>query len=436
MHKKLISVLILLLISLNGWCQNFTADGIHYRIMNSSLAVIECENPEGYIGNITIPKTVIYKNYTYTVTKVGSTAFRNCGKLSSVTLPDTIREIEPRAFEACGISQITLPSKLKVLGKYAFYNCKKLKEIEIPQAITKIEFGTFRNCAGLESIKLSPKIDTIDYLAFDSCVSLKAIDISALIKYISTDAFLSCQALINVDTDNLIYSSQQGVLYNKQKTKLLFCPTTDSIYQIPNSVVTIGEFAFWGKDNLKTIVIPPSVKTIEDYAFARSGLTSLKLPKSVKSVGLYSFAGCMVLKGLDIDSTIYQIHKISIDNDPEPFEYYPECWVCKEPTFPMEKWRYFGDNTLLPTSRNNIHVSGKVTVYFKVDVYGFVVSMIRIAKSNNPIFELEAVRLIHNTPPWIPGEIDQKTAELYTTYLIVFNYKTKHKYNTFLNSTQ
>ena len=110
-------------------------------------------------------------------------------------------------------------------------------------------------------------------------------------------AFYDCRGLtgINVDENNTVYSSIDGVLFNKLQTELILYPRRkQGTYTIPNSVTSIGSYAFSGCSGLTSIDIPSSVTSIGNSVFSRcTGLTSVTIPNSVTSIGQYAFVYCI-----------------------------------------------------------------------------------------------------------------------------------------------
>jgi len=121
--------------------------------------------------------------------------------------------------------------------------------------------------------------------------------------------FFDCPNLtaINVDTGNSGYSSENGVLYSKDKTILLKYPEgkKDRTFTIPNSVTTIKERAFTGCTILTSLTIPNSVTSIEAYAFTQcTNLTSVTIPDSVTSIETYAFSYCTSLTSITIPNGV------------------------------------------------------------------------------------------------------------------------------------
>lgn len=220
-------------------------------------------------GSVTIPSSV---------TTIDHGAFMWCSKLSTVTIPSSVTTIRGKAFYGCGVTSIVIPSSVDSIAAMTFMNCTSLTSITIPSSVTAIGASAFCNCNRLPSIVIPSSVTSIGNFAFDNCESLTKIFIPSSVISIGSAAFSGCTALIEIDTNNPVYSSLNSVIYNKDKTTLIQCPTTKSgKFVIPSSVTSIESGAFWECRHLTSISIPSSVISIKNGAFSSScySLTSI-----------------------------------------------------------------------------------------------------------------------------------------------------------------
>ncbi|MBN2730576.1 MAG: leucine-rich repeat protein [Bacteroidales bacterium] len=161
----------------------------------------------------------------------------------------------------------------------------------------------------LKSITLPATITSIGMQAFGNSQYLSTINISSTVNSIAARAFEICAAFINVDSNNPNYSSVDGVLFNKNKTKIIHYPVSKTgNYTIPASVNSIEPRAFWECTKLESVTIPPSVNSIGDCAFWESeGLTNVNIPPSVTSIGDCAFWSCTSLANINIPSSVTSI---------------------------------------------------------------------------------------------------------------------------------
>lgn len=160
-------------------------------------------------------------------------------------------------------------------------------EGEIPQyAFCPVVDGFDRSM--LKSVVLPKTANSIGESAFGLCSGIDRVKIPASVKQIESMAFIGCSGVFEVDSTNTEYASQDGLLYNKAVTKLLHCPISlkDNCF-LPNTVDSIGEFAFYSCTKIKLLDIPYSVVWIGNYAFLNcSGLESVSTNNAASSIYL------------------------------------------------------------------------------------------------------------------------------------------------------
>ena len=261
-----------------------------------------------YVGNaekVDIPAKIDGKS----VTSIGYQAFSGCKSITSVTIPSGVTDIDIRAFSGCeNLTGITIPDGVTKIGESAFQDCAKLAGVTIPNSVVNIGWGAFGYCKSLDSITIPDSVNKIGGRAFMYCESLTK---------------------INVASENKKYSSEKGVLFNKDKTKLICYPNakTDKTYSIPDGVTNISADAFQNCVNLTSVTIPDSVTKIGSGAFMFcSGLTSVTIPDGVTSIEDWTFCECTSLKNVKIPDNVKSIGKYA----------FCECTSLKNITLPSK----------------------------------------------------------------------------------------------------
>lgn len=193
-------------------------------------------------------------------------------------------------------------------GNFTFTN------IVFPESLTAIGQYSYTRCYALQDVVIPPSVSSIDTYAFYSCTRMLNISIPSSVTTIGLLAFGGLKAVINVDPANVHYMSSNSVLYNKTQTELIQWPQYRSgNFEIPSTVKTIGDYAFYNSSALTSVTIPSSVTTIGRYAFYYcNGLTTLTIPSSVASIGEYAFYSCYGLR------TLYAYAKTPVNLDASP----------------------------------------------------------------------------------------------------------------------
>ena len=262
-----------------------TCSGIKYAYDSSTKkASVVKDSRNGDVETI-IPSKILINMEEYEVTSIGDSAFYGCDHITSITIPSSVTSIGNYAFFGCNrLTSITIPSSVTSIGNTAFYGCSGLTSITIPGSVTSIADDVFQDCSGLTSITIQKGVNNLNGILFSFCENLSE---------------------ILVEDDNEYYCSDNGILFNKDKTTLIYYPSKKTgEYNIPISVTSIGDYAFHGCWTLSGISIPSSVTSIGERAFyGCTGLTSIIIPSSVTDIGAYAFYGCTGLTGITIPSS-------------------------------------------------------------------------------------------------------------------------------------
>ena len=351
--------------------KSFDVGLLHYEITGASTVEVVKSDDYETLTTVVIPETVEIDGKTYTVTRIGEDAFRDCKNLTSLnlpksvtgiginalygcsglteinvdnanttfssvggvlfnkdkteiirfpenksgsyTIPNSVTYIHYGAFEHCkNLSSINIPNSVKRIGSFAFIDCISLTEISVPEGIVTIENQTFQDCTGLSSVTIPQSVTEIGGNAFEDCISLESIAIPSNVISIGYSAFRGCYSLKEMNLDgNNYYSFENQTIFNKDKTELicyLNSSATDE-YTIPNTVTRIGDAAF-SKCNISSITIPESVISIGASAFMScSNLTAITIPNSVTDIESYAFEDCYDLKSIILSESITKIDR-------------------------------------------------------------------------------------------------------------------------------
>lgn len=196
-----------------------------------------------------------------------------------------------------------------VIGINLFYQCKNLTAITLPISAKTIKMYAFNRCEGLTDLVIP--CQSIEADAICNCVNLETVRLSSAVKLFDGGNLYGCPKLTTmaVDNDNQNYIVIDGVLYSKDKKTIVKYPMgkEGSSFAIPNTVVTIGEKAFY-YSFLESIFIPESVTKIESSAFINNiKLNNVELPNSIKKIGYMAFWGCRSITSIVIPSGLQEI---------------------------------------------------------------------------------------------------------------------------------
>ena len=322
-------------------------------------------------GNVLyIDNCLIEANYSlsgeYTIKDstrlLAGNAFYGCYKLTSITIPESITSIGPKAFDICtsltsvvwnvincedfnkdnnpfygltNITSFTFGDNVEHIPAYLCRNMGNLLSITIPNSVTSIGKGAFYNCSSLASVTIGNSVTSIGEYAFSGCSSLSSITIPNSVTTIGDEAFYSCSFLTTITIPNSVTSIGNYVFSS--------CSSLTSV-TIPNSVTSIGYNPFYNCSALTSItltaptmeafchgttnqqidleiyrniqidgnevteiVIPESVDSIKSKAFYMCNISSVEISDGVTSIGNNAFTDCPSLTSITIPNSVTSI---------------------------------------------------------------------------------------------------------------------------------
>ncbi|MDO9633870.1 MAG: leucine-rich repeat domain-containing protein [Paludibacter sp.] len=307
------------------------------------------------------------------------------GKHGECVIPATVTSIAISAFTACiGLSGFALEgenSTYSVVDSVLFsknlntliqYPTGKIGNYTVPNFVDHIGYAAFDACDGLTNVMISDSVKTIATSAFAVCRNLLTVTIGKSVASIGDNAFAFCgkQTAFNVHPDNLSFAVNNGVVFNKNHSTLVLYPAgKQGDYEIPNTVSSIGRWAFYSSKitgvsipntvtsignsaffyckNITHVVLPNSITSIDENAFGSSDITSINLPIGLTYMGHSAFSYCTALTSITIPETMTSIEEYTFQH----------CSALSEVFFPATL-KTIGANAF----RNCTGLSGVLTI--------------------------------------------------------------------------
>ena len=253
-------------------------------------------------GTVTVPETV---------TKIGEGAFSGVEGLKTIVIPSTVKEIAANAFsynttlenvimqegvtkigysafkKCTSLQKIDMPQSLNDIGEESFSVCSSLKYIKLPDNVKNIENLVFQYCTGLEKIELPKNLVGIGYSAFRGCESLKSLYLPASVNSIEPSAFSQTASLtdIQIDSNNKSYAVSNGIIYDINKTKIVFVSALNknvTSLKIEDTVQDLsGTQLFFNCSKLQEVILPSSLKIFGGNVFEGMwNISKISIPSS------------------------------------------------------------------------------------------------------------------------------------------------------------
>lgn len=304
-----------------------------------------------YLGNAENKYLLLYDTLTTSMTSceihadtkvINNFAFEDCRNLVSITIPDGVIRIGDYAFSSCSqLTAMNIPASVSSIGTAPFEYCSNLSTlmvandneyycaedgilynkskteiiaalpacvsgtVAIPDSVVTILPYAFENCGNITSIQFgeNSNLEAVRYYAFKDCVLLESINFLESVNNIHYGAFVECVKLtgITVDDANSNYSTDGMVVFNKDKTSIMLVSgALTGEYVIPDSVTTLADGAF-AYSNVTSVVIHDGITDIPEVAFNYCRkLNSIYIGKGVTHIGSLAFQWCDKLEYITI----------------------------------------------------------------------------------------------------------------------------------------
>ena len=307
--------------------------------------------PKGKVGSYDIPNGVI---------RLQKEAFWDCAGLSSLSIPDTLRDFSRINVQNCSTltqyivssgnpyfsnddsgvlfskdktkllqypqaktGDYEIPEGVLEIGSKAFYACEKLGSISFPASLCAIGERAFSQSIGLSSITLPDGLTEIGKYAFSQCKSLSSVILPENLTLIAEGTFRFCSALTSVrfpqglteigpdafsSCNNLLSADLPEGLKTIGKEAFSGCKSMNVVH-IPESLQSTGSGIFRECASLTQVELPDSLLNVGSHMFIDcSGLCSVQLPAGIKSIPALMFGGCSSLKEIELPKKIETIH--------------------------------------------------------------------------------------------------------------------------------
>ena len=333
----------------------FVVDDVKYHVLSeSTVAVWDATNVS---GTYEIPSQVTYDNKNYSVVEIGSQAFYENTKLTSVIMPDTVTKIQDGntgngiygAFGKCtSLKTVTFSKNLTYIGNFAFYYDAALENVTLPEKLESIMEEAFDNCSGITKLELPVSTTCVGQYAFGG-TSLSEFTVPKTCKDFHFTALKTISTLtaVYVEEGQGDYCSVDGIMYSVDMSWLEFYPEgkKDKEYRLPDQVQVIRAGAIFNnkylkklimnscidesglgtailqKTNISSIEVPednPYLKSVDGVLFSKDGKSLLLYPPNktdsiyfipsgtvnIGSLGMYTFEDCKNLEELYIPSSV------------------------------------------------------------------------------------------------------------------------------------
>jgi hypothetical protein len=348
--ELLLIALLTVCAPITATADSFTQEGLTFCVISDSLNTVEITARADVMSetwkNLEIPATVWHdgKEYQVTsiaddvfyltlqlqtlkvpasVTHIGARAFSYCHRLQSAELPATLIDISDGLFEDCtNLTKVVLSDSIRTIGSRAFAYCEQLEPFDLTSTVRAVGDCAFLYCLQWTSVTLPSTVEHWGYSVFLNCVNLHTVNFEISTLYRAADILdagdheydvFNLPASMNyvdvyrlsefrglkavcINPANANYTTQDGVLYDKAMSKMLWYPRNkqEEVFTVPESVRSIQTLN--KNRHLRQLNLPDSLQVIASYAFSETPIESITIPASVTEIGSYILRNCTRLK--------------------------------------------------------------------------------------------------------------------------------------------
>ena len=310
---------------------DLTGGDLSYSITGSStVEVTKCNNQSSL--QISIPENIKYDGQVYEVTSIGKEAFESCNDMTSVTIPKSVTSIGWSAFAWCyNLTRVDYQGSIEdwlnidfsfneanplIYASQLYIDNEEVKDLIIPITITEIKNHAFEGYKGLTSVTIPNSVTSIGNYAFSGCDNLASVifEENSKLTNIVQFAFEGCIGLTSITIPNSVTS----IGYNAfgRVKNVIYNGTAEGSpwYALTINGIVDGDFIYADAEKTKltayigseeNVVVPNSVTSIGDFAFAWCDLKTVSISNSITSVGYFAFIGCNNLLYNEYDNAYY-----------------------------------------------------------------------------------------------------------------------------------
>ncbi len=322
-----------------------TVGGVKYGLKNG-IAVVK-QQSANLSGEIVIASEVEYNSKTFKVTTIGKDAFYDCEKITSIIVPEGVKEIEDEAFSYCSnLVQVSLPDSVTTIGIRTFYYCKSLKNIRLPANIKILTKYMFAGCNAFAEFEVPSTVTTININALGVCGNLISVTIPKSVTTISKEAFYNSKKVIlyceaeskpsGWESDWDLSFGYTGVektyfpvVWNYKNNDLAndgyrYIKVDNLRYSLKDGVVTVYEQSIYLTGSIvipKTITYKGSTYNVNGIVSAAfiycSQIISVDIQAEIGNITTLAFSGCTDLLQVKLPKSVIEIEKKAFDKVPK-----------------------------------------------------------------------------------------------------------------------